>query len=95
MPMKVPIGVVLVQTDRGLWLPVIAPDMAASHGWPDRRQAIDVAREFVKAEVAPLVDVLTRAMAEGHHADKCPVRYREPCSCWRAEALAAMGKVDV
>jgi len=37
---------------------------------------------------------LKRALSEGHHADKCPVRYGDPCVCWRSEAVDVVAALE-
>lgn len=41
---------------------------------------------------AKAVTALREALKQAHHADGCPVRYREDCNCWRREASRIIGE---
>jgi len=43
-----------------------------------------------EARVAELEELLRRALSESHHTDRCPIRFQEPCTCWRRRARAAL-----
>lgn len=54
--------------------------------------ALKATLDTSQARVAELEELLRRALSESHHTDKCPVRYREPCTCWHAAAAALTSK---
>jgi hypothetical protein len=35
---------------------------------------------------------MRQALIQSHHADRCPVRERHDCTCWRAEAIRLVGR---